>query len=300
MKMFRRVFGVFIFFCLTWVVFAQDLSISNSTPPDPIDYSPFVPSSGTGSLTVKNNRNYSSFNYFFSCYTSPSSRFASLGAYRIPFFVYKSGVTPLAEILPWDHSLTYFNALWGMVSRKGTASQSYDIVPEVGHWVPAGLYTGNIKFELDEGIPGQDDLQGSVSPAISIRVIPITDISLVTSGTIFDVNAVKSQLDFGELVAGTERSLNVLVRSNKTWSLSVIAPSKGYMTSTSTETPIPYLFYFGGRLVDISSGSASLIPLSYWTASGQNNYQLKFVIGALDNVDPGLYTDNLSIVITAN
>ena len=298
MKMFRRVFGVFILFCLTWAVFAQDLTISNSTPPDPIDYSPFAPSSGTGNLTVKNNRS-SSYNYFFSCYTPLSSRYASQGGYTIPFFVYKNEVTPLAQVLPWSRSLTYNNALWGTIGKKGTAYQSYDIVPEVGHWVPAGPYTGNIKFELDEGIPGQDNLQGSVSPTISIQVLPITDISLVTSGTTFDVNAVKSQLDFGELVAGAERSLNVLVRSNKNWSLSVLVPSKGYMVSTSTDTPIPYLFYFGGKLVDISSGSASLIPFAYWTASGQKDYQMKFVIGAFDNVDPGLYNDSLSIMITA-
>ena len=299
MKKFRTTCTMIVLFLVTFAASAQDLTFSSATAPQTINYSPFAASSGTGTLTVRNNRN-SSLNYFFTCFTPLSSRSVSLSGNSIPIFVYKSDVTPLAQVLPWSWNLSYNNVLWGTVSRRGTASQSYDIVPESGHWVPAGTYTGSLKFELDEGVPGQDNLQGSATTTISVQVLPITDISLVTSGTTFDVNAVSSTLDFGELATGTERSLNVLVRANKSWSLSVLAPSKGYMTSATGSTPIPYSFYFAGALKDLSSGAATLVPTTSWTASGQNSYPIKFMIGAFDSVDPGLYTDNLSILITAN
>lgn len=303
----RFLIGVFFFLVLlngtraSLGVTAQTLTFQSATAPASIVYSPFSATSGTGTLVAALTRYKNKpINYFFSCYTPLTSRYVTLNGVNIPYHVYKTGVSPAAEILPWSYSLTYDDVLYGTFTANGTQYKSFDIVPELGYWAQAGTYTGSLKFELDQGVPGDDNLKGSKTITVSLTYPIIADISLLLSDTSFDAASTSQTLDFGELKPDLEKSLYIVVRANKNWSLNLSVPSKGTMQQAGVDTTIPYSIYFNSRLVNISSGTAMLISNAPWTSAGQASYPLKVVIGKFDFVEPGIYKDSFSLTITAN
>jgi len=280
------------------------LTFSAITSPPAIAYSADSGSSGTGSVTVQ-NKTLSSASYFFTCKTDVSARIATSGSNSIAYHVYKSGVTPLATILPWSYNLTYNDVLYGTVAKNASATHYYDIAVDAGHWVPAGTYTDTIEFELDKGVPGQNNLQASKTIGITIQVEPTIGLALLTAGTSYVSGALSTNLDFGTLAAGNTKTVNAVVRSNASWTLSVTAASGGYLkyTAGTGETfQIPYLFYFNGSSspTSLAAGAATLLSNQSWTSAGDQSYQLKFVIGSFDIVDPGTYSDAVTVELTAN
>ncbi|MCE1196348.1 hypothetical protein LWX53_07620 [bacterium] len=280
------------------------LTFSAISSPAAILYSALSSSAGTGSVTVL-NKTTSSASYYFTCKTDITSRTAAYGSNSIAYHVYKSGVTPYATILPWSSSLTYNDVLYGTVARNASATQYYDVVVDAGLWVPAGTYTGTLEFELDKGSPGQNNLQASKATSITIQVEPTIGLALLTAGTSYTSGALSANLDFGTLAAGNTQTVNAVVRSNAPWSLSVTATSGGYLkyTAGSGEVfQIPYSLYFNGGSspTSLSTGSATLLSNQSWTSSGDQSYQLKFVIGNFDIVDPGTYSDAITVQLTAN
>ncbi len=280
---------------------AQTLTFQSATAPAPIIYSPFTATSGTGTLTASlTGYKKVPINYFFSCFTPLTSRYVTLNGVHIPYHVYKTGVSPAAEILPWSYSLTYNDVLSGTFTNNGTQPQPFDIVPELGHWAQAGTYTGSLKFEMDQGVPGDNNLKGSKTITVSLTYPIITDISLLMNDASFEAASTAQTLDFGELKPDLEKSLYIVIRANKNWSLNLSVPSKGTMQQAGVDTTIPYSIYFNSSLVNISSGTAALISNAPWTSSGQVSYPMKVVIGKFDFAEPGIYKDSFSLTITAN
>ena len=305
MKFLRAlIFGTFIFIGAAAAGAQTKLTFSSITSPPAIAYAADSSSSGTGSVTVQ-NKTYSSASYFFSCNTEVSARLATSGSNSIAYHVYKSGVTPLATILPWSYNLTYNDVLYGTVARNASATHYYDIFVDAGHWVPAGTYTDTIGFDLDRGVPGQNNLQGSKTTSIAIQVEPTIGLALLTTGTSYVAGALSTNLDFGTLAAGNTQSVNAVVRSNASWALSITASSGGnlkYTSGTGEVFQIPYSLYFNGSTspTSLAAGSATLLSNQSWTSAGDQSYQLKFVIGAFDIVDPGTYSDAVTVQLTAN
>ena len=294
----------FIFSGAAAVEAATNLTFSAITSPAAIVYSADSRSSGTGSVTVQ-NKTLSSASYFFSCKTDVSARLAVSGGNSIAYHVYKSGVTPYATILPWSRYLTYNDVLYGTVARNGSATHNYDIVVDAGYWVPAGAYTDTLEFELDKGVPGQDNLQASKTTGITIQVEPTIGLALLTTGTSYASGALSTNLDFDKLAAGTAKTVNAVVRSNASWTLSVTAASGGYLkyaAGTGEIFKIPYWLYFNGNTspISLTTGSATLLSNQAWTSGGDQSYQLKFVIGSFDIVDPGIYNDAVTVELSAN
>jgi len=282
-------------------VIAQTLTFQSATAPAPIVYSPFTATSGTGTLVAAlTGYRKIPINYFFTCFTPLASRYVTLNGVNIPFHVYKTGESPAAEILPWSTSLTYNDVLYGTFTANGTQSKSFDIVPALGYWAQAGTYTGSLKFELDQGVPGNNNLKGSQTISVSLTYPIIADISLLMSETSFEAASTSQTLDFGELKPDLEKSLYIVIRANKNWSLNLSVPSKGTMQQAGVDTTIPYFIYFNSSLVNISSGTAMLISNAPWTSGGQVSYPLKVVIGKFDFAEPGIYKDSFSLTITAN
>ena len=305
MRFMRSVlYGLFIIAGAAAAGAATNLTFLSITSPGAIAYSADASSTGTGSVTVQ-NKTLSSASYFFSCKTAVSARLAANGGNSIAYHVYKSGVTPLATILPWSRNLTYNDVLYGTVAKNASATHNYDIVVDAGHWVPAGTYTDTIEFELDKGVPGQDNLQGSKTTSIAIQVEPTIGLALLTTGTSYTSGALSTNLDFGTLAAGNTQTVNAVVRSNASWALSITASSGGnlkYTSGTGEVFQIPYSLYFNGSTspTSLAAGSATLLSNQSWTSAGDQSYQLKFVIGAFDIVDPGTYSDAVTVQLTAN
>lgn len=301
MRLILKFFAFLIASIAVATVPAQTLSFYSATAPATITYSPFSETSGTGTLAARLTRyKNKAVSYYFTCFTPITSRYVSLSGVTIPIDVYKSGVTPYATILPWSRSVTYSDVLYGTFTANGTQYQSYDVVPEIGHWVQAGTYTGSLKFELDQGTPGTDNLMGSKTVSVSVLVPPIADLSIVAAGTTFDVGSTSQIINFGDLTPGVQGTLNVLIRSNKPWSLTLSAPSGGHMTKASSDTQIPYSFYFNNNLINLTSGAATLVSTTGWTSTGQNDYPVKIIIGDFDFAEPGTYQDNISLTLSTN
>lgn len=303
-KSFTRIVLVFIVLFGTLGsldVSAQKLTFQSATAPAPFEYSPFTATSGKGTLVASLSR-YKNvpINYYFTCLTSLASRYVSLNSVNIPYHVYKTGVSPAAEILPWSSTLTYDNVLFGTFTGNGSQSQYFDIVPELGRWAQAGTYSGTLTFELDQGLPGTDNLKGSKTISVSMIYPIIADISILKADSTFDTASTAQELDFGELRPDLEKSLYVVVRANKNWSLSLSVPSRGNMQQPGVDTTIPYSIYFNTSLINISSGTAILISNAPWTSTGQVSYPLKVVIGKFDFVEPGIYKDSFSLTVIAN
>jgi hypothetical protein len=307
MKFLRAlIFGTFIFIGAA-AAGAQGMTLSFSSlgAPPAISYTSDTYVIGTGTLTVTNNSRKQQ-PYFFTCYTPVNSRKVSNGIYSIPIYVYKHNVQPYATIQPWDASLSENDVVFGTLNRYATLTDNYDVYVPAGYWVPKGTYTGTLQFELDNGYAGDDNRQGNrMTTNVSVLVDSAVGLSLLTSGASYIPGALSANLDFGTLAPGNTQSLNAVVRANTSWTLSVTALSGGnlkYTSGTGEVFQISYSLYFNRSAspTSLTAGSATLLSNQSWTSAGDQSYQLKFVIGAFDTVDPGTYSDAVTIQLTAN
>ena len=173
-------------------------------------------------------------------------------------------------------------------------------VPNNGRvFLPSGTYNDTISATIRGN--GNRVRAATTSFRSSIYVPPEVDISLVQSGGPFDVAATNYTLNFGEIVRGVRRQLDLRVKSNTAYRVFIASRNGGHLKHLIGSDTIPYTFRANGRTHSLSSRlPANLGTSSQVTSAQGDRFALEFAMGSPSLKRAGDYEDVLTITAMSN
>ncbi len=175
---------------------------------------------------------------------------------------------------------------------NGSRTVLYKLVADSDDVRESGVFTQDLLLEMQDGtFRGL----GGTRIVLGIDVLPSARIGLAGAYTVNDGHAV---VDLGELRPGVAPvPLQLRVASTGSYDLSVTSANSGRLRLGSSEWSIPYSLAIGGNSVNLSGTGI---------VSGQNGGGLRrdalpiqFVIGSTADRRAGVYSDVISISVTA-
>ncbi len=137
------------------------------------------------------------------------------------------------------------------------------------------------------------------------KVDSSVDLSLVDSTSPFDITDILQTVDFGNLVSGTTKGFDIVVRSDDGYKVTLQSANKQKLliqNATYTDK-VPYTLTVGGVTVDLSSGGAVSAVSSSGTTTTASGVVLPVVVklGTLTGTETsGTYKDIVTVTVIAN
>lgn len=175
------------------------------------------------------------------------------------------------------------------------------VVPNLGRTVlPKGNYTDLITATAR---PDRNNVVSTTKNfQVSLNIPAEIDISLVNSGGTFDPTKTSFTMDFNVISAGDTREVDLKVKSNAGYSLSLSSQHGGAIKHQSSNFSIPYQMKVNGGIRQFSGPS---VPLVIGTGTGNTpaggvNFSLSMEIGDPANKLAGPYEDVITVTATSN
>lgn len=202
-------------------------------------------------------------------------------------------LTDTQDVTPRAGKSNRFSASTEMVLRPNESrSLLYKLVADPDDVRDAGTFTQDVTLEAQ----GRDFTSfGGTALVLGMTVLPSARIGLAGAYTMNDGQAV---VDLGELRQGIAPvPLQLRVNSTGEYDITVSSANLGRLRLGSSDWFVPYAMAIGGNSVNLTGAQ---------TVSGPNNMGLRrdslpiqFVIGDVSDKRAGIYSDVVSISITA-
>jgi spore coat protein U-like protein len=185
--------------------------------------------------------------------------------------------------------------------RETEKELSCVIVVPAGQIRPAGRYTDALRVNLYKGTPDKHVLSDSKSVVVSIPVEPVTELSLAQSGAAFDAKAALHKLDFGRLTRSKSLGLDLRVRSNSGYSITIESENGGRLKNLDERdtSTLPYELRIGGKQTDVQGAQVKLMKSARQLDASGDRHDLQFSIGDLRGVTAGTYRDTITITVSS-
>jgi spore coat protein U-like protein len=234
--------------------------------------------------------------------TAGSERRAAHGGDSLGFELYDSVVRRTAlRDLP---AATASEVLQGAFGLGETVKElSYVVLVPSEQVRPPGIYTQPIRITVYQGTRDNFVEKDAKIVVFSVSVDSVAEMSLGEPGAPFDATVKGHRLDFGGLAKGKAKGLDLRVRSNTGYHVTLESENGGVMKNTDPHQPatIPYSLEIGG--IAINSGRAQQTVLSRskrLTDPNGDLHQLMVTIGQVGNAPAGTYQDNLAVTVVSD
>jgi len=184
--------------------------------------------------------------------------------------------------------------------ERTTVTDMFDVIVYQGQLRTPGTYTDTVTLTLYNTDDTAAYVEETLVP-IAVYVAPFVELSIVDPGGGFDADADNVLLDFGSLVEGLRRSLDLLIRGNVDYEVTVDSMNRGVMAMipATFNDAVPYTLEVDGAPQDLSGGTTRVLTGNGPTPLGGNRHTLEFEIGSVEGATSGTYEDNLTITVTA-
>ncbi|MCR9203641.1 MAG: spore coat U domain-containing protein [Halobacteriovoraceae bacterium] len=174
-------------------------------------------------------------------------------------------------------------------------------VPNLGRTnLPSGSYNDIITAQMR---PIFGNL-GSVTRnfQVSLNLPPEIDISLVSPGGVFDPSQTNYSMNFNVISQGDSRQVDLKVKSNAGYSLSLSSQNGGALKHLGENYTIPYQLKVNGTTKSFSGPGT---PMVIGTGTGNTpaqgvNFALSVEVGDPSNKLAGNYEDVITVTATSN
>lgn len=184
---------------------------------------------------------------------------------------------------------------------KSTTFEGRLPVPNLGRTVlPKGNYTDLITATAK---PNRNNTASATKNfQVSLNIPAEIDISLVSSGGTFDPSKTSFTMDFNVITVGDTRQVDLKVKSNAGYSLSLSSQNGGQLKHLANNFTIPYQMKVNGMPRQFTTpGSPLVIGTGIGiTPSNGVNYVLSMEIGSPANKLAGPYEDVITVTATSN
>lgn len=167
---------------------------------------------------------------------------------------------------------------------------------------PSGIYMDTVAVSVYQAgvvdLPGNGQADDVVSVNLTAIIPKILEISIVNTGGTFDPNSRSKVLDFGALSEGQQKSLDLLLRTNAGYSVSLSSQNGGKLKRTSSPmTTVNYTFSANGSNYSLAN------PVVIAQGSGQTSMngvktRMDMTIGSTDSGMSGSYQDVITVTVT--
>lgn len=174
-------------------------------------------------------------------------------------------------------------------------------VPNSGRTVlPKGNFTDLITAEARPVINGTNSATKTFQ--VSLNIPAEIDISLVAPGGNFDPTKTSYTMDFNVITAGDTRQVDLKVKSNAGYSLSLSSQNGGQLKHVAENYNIPYQMKVNGGVRQFAGPT---VPLIIGTGTGITpatgvNFSLSMEMGNPANKLAGSYEDVITVIATSN
>lgn len=223
---------------------------------------------------------------------------------RLSYNLYKDNTSnvPLKALADASNSNEYVRlAFQGNQSTVSATIEGRLPIPNQGRtFLPEGRFVDLVNATVVGGLFNSDsdttNFQIEVTNPIAV------DISLVPPGSTFDPSATSYTLDYAEITQGESRRVDLRVKSNAGFTVSLESQGGGRMLHTSENDNIQYTLKVNNG---VQSFSGPGVPLVIGTATGvtQTNgslFELEFLTGSPAGKLAGQYQDVITIIATSN
>jgi spore coat protein U-like protein len=189
------------------------------------------------------------------------------------------------------------------VPGEGVKELSYVVRVPAEQVRPSGTYLCPIRITLYQGTRDSFVQMDCKTVVFSIRVHPVAEMSLGKSGSKFDHTVKAQRLDFGQLEKGETMGLDMRVRSNAGYHVTMESANSGVLKSVDlrTSATISYTLQINGATLSLGRpGQTVLSRSNRLTDLNGDRHELKVTIDQIGNAPAGTYEDNLSLTVVSD
>jgi hypothetical protein len=167
---------------------------------------------------------------------------------------------------------------------------------------PSGSYVDSYAAKVYEGLTvnNNDNPKSTANLTITTTMPKIMEVSLVPTGTSFNPDSTNQTMNYGTLSTGQSRTVDLKVRSNAGYSVTLSAQNNGVFkhSNPAVSTTVPYSLYVNSILRNMSSSATT--PVVVAAGSGQTalsgiNHPVEVITGSPANKISGNYSDNITV-----
>jgi len=168
---------------------------------------------------------------------------------------------------------------------------------------PSGFYTQPIKITVYQGTRDSYVEKDAKTVVFSIRVDSVAEMSLGEPGSPFDAKAKGHRLDFGNLEKGKARGLDMRVRSNAGYHVTMESENGGVMKNIDPRHPatIPYTLQINSAAVSLGRTRQTVLSRSSrLTDRNGDRHELLVTIDEVGNPPAGTCQDNITVTVVSD
>lgn len=173
---------------------------------------------------------------------------------------------------------------------------------EPGNYQRFGRYEENFNMRIYQGsITGIRELEDTESFRMGYDMNRSIDLSIVNTGSPFDIAATNRTVNFGALIPGKQSGFDLVVKYNAGYRVLLSSQNNGRMKHLTLANTIPYSLSLGGNTVSL--GSSSAVPIMVTQGSGVSptggtRLAGVFTIGTVGaTAQPGNYQDIITVSV---
>jgi hypothetical protein len=279
-------------------------SLKNITSPSPLVYSPDVIVQTTGSIRVSHENYLGPFCVVLTQISLTPSTVAP--AEGLTYGLYKPDISPVYQLSLTGSPSSDNEVLSGTFDsvniKKPFMSLGFALIVSPSSMPAPGTYVATIRADLyASAFPVSGSPVATDTLIVSVTVPSLTDVSVVPTGGSFSVGSTSADLSFGTINAGATRGVDIRVRSNVRYSVSLVSANGSALANALDGSLIPYTLSADGMAVSLPKGIASVITLS--AAPTYGNPSVSGIAVTINQFSDfpveGTYTDMVTVNVSA-
>lgn len=191
-----------------------------------------------------------------------------------------------------------FGAFAGGTTTFNSAYYAY-IDANANQYIAAGNYSQNFLLKLYEGDFNNRILRDSKVVQFAFTQYKSIDVSMVSTGSAFNITDTTQNIDFGKLVEGATRGFDIVLLYNAGYSVSMNSTNDGKLKHSTEEKFVPYSLTVDGIPVALTNDATVVKSASGISSPNGTRLPVTVKIGSLTDSAPGTYTDTVVVHVTS-
>lgn len=224
---------------------------------------------------------------------------SNFSSYPIQFFKDSARNQILKSEFEASPSEVISGAFGGGTSTFNAVYYAY-INTNASQYISSGNYSKNFILKLYEGDLGNRILRDSKVVQFTYSQYKTVDISLVSTGSAFNLTNTSQSIDFGKLTEGSSRGFDIVLLYNAGYTVSMSSTNAGKLKHLTARKFVPYSFSLDGAPVTLTSVSSVVKNASGVSPPNGTRLPVNIKIGTIVDSIPGTYTDTITINVAAS
>lgn len=223
---------------------------------------------------------------------------SNMQTYPIQFYKDAARNQVLKSEFEGTPSEVLFGTFAGGTSTFNTVYYAY-LDATTNQYIGAGNYNKNFTLKLYEGDFNNRTLRDTKVVQFAFTQYKSIDISLISTGSAFNVTDTTQSIDFGNLTEGATRGFDIVLLYNAGYSVSMSSTNAGKLKHSTEKKFVPYSLSVDGIPVALTNAATVVKSASGISTPNGTRLPVTVKIGNLTDSTPGTYTDTVMVNVSS-